>query len=176
MMQTEALLRQYNDLKNLQDQDDIRSKLVIHRRIAHRITILRDDLYKYPILEFVQDTSKTLLFQEVELLYWYHALKTFLKRVNGDPRFNYDSLRLFFYQSGVYVKRVLLKQIRIKLEKNPTSKLLQKRVASETLVIASIQVYIKAYLYENFDLVYSEFDFGTEYLHQRHPGNLKYLK
>jgi len=108
MLRTESLLRKYNDLKNLQDEEDFKSKMVILRRIAHKINSLRDDLYKYPILEFVQDTSKTLLLHELELLYWYHTLKTFLKRVNGDPRFNHDSLRLFFYQSGIYVKRVLL--------------------------------------------------------------------
>jgi hypothetical protein len=121
MMSTKNLLSQYNDLKNLQDEEDFKGKVVILRRIALNINTLRDDLFKYPILEFVQETSKTLLLHELELIYWYHVLKTFLKRVNGDPGFNYDSLRLFFYQSGVYVKRVLLVQLKLKLAKNPTS-------------------------------------------------------
>lgn len=99
-----------------------------------------------------------MLLNELELLYWYHALKTFLKRVNGDPHFTYDSLRLFFYQCGVYVKRVLLTQMQLRLANYPSSKLLLSRVDSETIVIASIQAYIRAYLYENFDRVYSEFD------------------
>jgi hypothetical protein len=137
-IKTEALLRKYNDLKNLQDQEDIKSKMVILRRIAHKINWIRDDLYKYPILEFVQDTSKTLLLNELELLYWYHALKTFLKSVNGDPRFTYDSLRLFFYQCGFYVKRVLLVQMELRLAKYPSSKFLLSRVESESIVIASI--------------------------------------
>ena len=112
--------------------------MVILRRIAHKINWIREDLYKYPILEFVQDTSKTLLLNELELLYWYHALKRFLKSVNGDPRFTYDSLRLFFYQCGVYVKRVLLLQMELRLAKYPSSKLLLSMVESETIVIASI--------------------------------------
>jgi len=56
------------------------------------------------------------------------------------------------------------------------SKFLISRVEKETIVIASIQAYIRAYLYENFDKVYSDFDSDTEYLHQRYLGNRKYLK
>ena len=51
--------------------------------------------------------------------------------------------------------------MKFKLAKNPTSKFLQSRVSKETIVIASIQAYLRAYLYENFDKVYSEFDSRT---------------
>lgn len=38
-------MRKYNDLKNLQDQEDTKSKMVILRRIAHKINGIREDLY-----------------------------------------------------------------------------------------------------------------------------------
>lgn len=53
---------------------------------------------------------------------------------------------------------------------------LLSRVESESFIIDSIEAYIKTYLYENFDRVYSEFDLETEYLIESHPSNLKYLK
>jgi hypothetical protein len=59
---------------------------------------------------------------------------------------------------------------------NNDSGFLLPRVESESLIIDSIEAYIKTYLYENFDRVYSEFDQGTEYLVEYHPDNLKYLR
>jgi hypothetical protein len=48
--------------------------------------------------------------------------------------------------------------MQLRFAKYPTSKFLLSRVESESIVIASIQAYIRAYLYENFDRVYNEFD------------------
>ena len=120
---------------------------MIHRRIALNLDKLRGDLFKYPILDFVQDTSKTVLLHELELIYWYHTMKTYLKRVNGDPEFSFETLKLFFFQSAIYVKKVLLYQLKLRLAKNPMGKALQDRVHTESEVIACLMAYIKTYHY-----------------------------
>ena len=38
----------------------------------------RFDLDKFPMLQFVNETSKILLMNEIQIVYWYIALSTYL--------------------------------------------------------------------------------------------------
>jgi len=42
----------------------------------------REGLFKYPILQFVEETAKLMLLNEFELLYWYHLMKKYLSYVS----------------------------------------------------------------------------------------------
>ena len=35
-------------------------------------------LFKFPILEYVEETSKIMLMNDFELLYWFHVLERYL--------------------------------------------------------------------------------------------------
>ena len=47
------------------------------------------------------------MLQEIELIYWYHLMKTYLSKLNGEARFSEESVQLFFFQAGVFVKKFL---------------------------------------------------------------------
>ena len=98
----------YNDLRTLDEGKEIPFKHVILRRISKRLVDKREDLYRFPILEYVTDTSKILMLEEIELIYWYHLMKTYLSKLNGEARFTEESVQLFFFQAGVFVKKFLL--------------------------------------------------------------------
>ena len=92
MQKQNYLLQIYNDLRTLQDEKEIPTKHVILRRISKKLVEKRSDLFRFPILEYVTDTSKVILMSETELIYWYHLMKTYLKKLNGDVRFTEESV------------------------------------------------------------------------------------
>ena len=85
---------------------------------------------------------------EFELIYWYHLLKTYLKHLCDGAKFSIESVRLLFFQSAMFVKKFLFqKQIQIQIINKYKLEVFQKQ-------IESIEAYIKAYHYSNFDIVY----------------------
>jgi len=58
-------------------------------------------LFKFPILEFVEETSKIMIMNEFELIYWFHLLERFLTFVSGDSKavanLTANSVRLIFF-------------------------------------------------------------------------------
>jgi hypothetical protein len=107
-LQRNRLLQIYNDRRTLEESKEIPFKHVILRRISKRLVEKRADLYRFPILEYVTDTSKILMLEEIELIYWYHLMKTYLSKLNGEARFSEESVQLFFFQAGIFVKKFLL--------------------------------------------------------------------
>ena len=81
------------------------------RRFALRLLRSRADLYSFPVLQFVEETSKILLMQEIELAYWYHLTKTYLRRLDGAARVSQATVRLMFFQTAMFVKRFLLQRM-----------------------------------------------------------------
>ena len=74
-------------MKALQDSKELPNRQVYLRRIGLKLVMIRDDtkniqlgtvLYKYPILEYVEETSKIMLMNEFELVYWHHLLDRYL--------------------------------------------------------------------------------------------------
>ena len=74
-------------MKALQDSKELPNRQVYLRRIGLKLVMIREDtkniqlgtvLYKYPILEYVEETSKIMLMNEFELVYWYHLLDRYL--------------------------------------------------------------------------------------------------
>jgi hypothetical protein len=39
----------------------------------------KPELYQFPILQFIEETSKIMMMNEFELLYWFDLMKTYLK-------------------------------------------------------------------------------------------------
>jgi hypothetical protein len=68
------------------------------------------ELFKFPILQYVEETSKIMLINELELIYWYNLMSTYLKRIRPNGIFNADSVKLFFFQSAMFVKKFLYYQ------------------------------------------------------------------
>ena len=91
------LLEIYNDLKTNQETKELPTKQVYLRRIGLNLVKHREDLYKFPILQYVEETSKIMLLNEFELLYWYHLMKTYLKHLRQGAYFSHESVRLFFF-------------------------------------------------------------------------------
>ena len=102
------MLKIYNDLKSQEELREITNRKVYLRRISLRLLKCRPDLYPFPLLIFVEETSKILLMNEQELIYWYHLMKTYLTRLDGDAKFTHESVRLFFFQSAMFVKKFFL--------------------------------------------------------------------
>ena len=122
------------------------------RRISLRLVgKYRPALYKFPVLQFVEETSKILLLNEIQLVYWYHLMKTYLTRLNGDAIFTLETVRLFFFESAMFVKKFLLQRQMSGSFTLPLTRIEQAN-------IDSIEAYIKTYHYSNFDKVYSQFD------------------
>ena len=67
------------------------------RRLSLELVNSRNDLYPFPILQFVEETSKVFLMSEIELAYWYHLMNTYFVKLDGEERFSSESVRLFFF-------------------------------------------------------------------------------
>lgn len=57
------------------------------------------------------------MLEEIELVYWYHLMKTYLYKLNGEARFTEESVQLFFFQAGVFVKKFLLQTLALRTQK-----------------------------------------------------------
>lgn len=101
------LLRQYNDLKTHDEERDIANRALFIRRMCLLLLRHRSDLCPFPILHFVEETSKIALMKEIEIAYWYHLMKTYLKKLDGEARFTTESVRLFFFNTAIFVKKFL---------------------------------------------------------------------
>ncbi|CDW84749.1 UNKNOWN [Stylonychia lemnae] len=144
------LLEYYNDLKTIQENKELPSRQVYLRRIGLNLVKCREDLYKFPILQSIEETSKIMLMNEFELLYWYDLMRTYLNNLKI-AKFTQESVRLFFFLSAMFVKRFLYQQQ------------MQYAFPEENMnrfkyQIESVEAYIKAYHYSNFDSVYKQFD------------------
>ena len=91
------LLEIYNDLKTIHESKDLPNRQVYLRRISLNLVKHRNELFRFPILQFVEETAKIMLMNEFELLYWYHLMKTYLKHIREGINFSKDSVRLFFF-------------------------------------------------------------------------------
>ena len=131
------------------------------RRLSLDLSKQRPDLFPFPILQFVEEVSKIFLMTEIELTHWYHLMNTYFIKLDGEERFSAESVRLFFFQTAMFVKRYMLT--------SPESHLAQQ--------IEAIEEYIKTYHYSNFDKVYGIFDREDEYLlDPSAPAELPYEK
>ena len=72
------LLESYNDLKSISESKELPSRQVYLRRIGLGLVKSMPELFKYPILQYVEETSKIMLINELELLYWYHLMNRYL--------------------------------------------------------------------------------------------------
>ena len=68
------------------------------------------ELYKFPILQSIEETSKIMLMNEFEMLYWYDLMHTYLSKLKQGTTFSADAARLFFFQCAMFVKRFLYQQ------------------------------------------------------------------
>lgn len=131
------------------------------RRLSLEISKERPDLFPFPVLQNIEEVSKIFLMTEIELTHWYHLMKTYFVKLDGEERFSAESVRLFFFQTAMFVKRFMLT--------SPESALAQQ--------IEAIEEYIKTYHYSNFDKVYGVFDREEEYLlDPKSPAELPYEK
>ena len=60
------LLESYNDLKSIFENKELPSRQVYLRRIGLGIMKTMPDLYRYPILQSIEETSKIMLINEIE--------------------------------------------------------------------------------------------------------------
>ena len=107
-----------------------------------------------------------MLINEFEILYWFHLMRKYLQilcKVPTKNNFTSDSVRLFFFQTAMFVKRFLYKsqEIRGFLGSGSPFKNSKSRFKDQ---IESIEAYIKTYHYSNFDEVYQQFDKKERYL------------
>jgi len=72
------LLELYNDIKSISESKELPSRQVYLRRIGLGLVKAMPELFKYPILQYVEETSKIMLINEFELLYWYHLMHSYL--------------------------------------------------------------------------------------------------
>jgi hypothetical protein len=58
-------------------------------------------LFRFPILEYVEETSKIMLMNEFELLFWYHVLERYLTEFAKDAvaaqNITGNAVRLLFF-------------------------------------------------------------------------------
>lgn len=99
-------------MKHLYEQNELPIRMVYVRRIA-LILLKRFEglLYSHPILLIVEETTKIMLMNEFELLYWFYLMKKYLKQVRAEPgQIHEDTIRMFFFHSAMFVKRFLLQK------------------------------------------------------------------
>lgn len=183
-MNQAKLLEQYNDLKANHERKELPIRQVYLRRIGKRLARIRvggqqafnetkdenseyegdtgsEFLYRFPILDYVQEISKIMLMNEFELLYWLDLLERYLIGMSADRHcvedLNPTSVRLLFFFAAMYVKRFLF---HYQKNDNLSDYVTGKRLNQITCIMA----YVKAYHYSNFDEVYPEFDRNTNVL------------
>jgi hypothetical protein len=88
------LLECYNDKKAIHESKELPTRQVFLRRIGLQLVKITKDsnvkeerkkkdsdnefLFKFPILEYVEEVSKIMLLSELELTYWYLVLQKYL--------------------------------------------------------------------------------------------------
>jgi hypothetical protein len=90
------LLECYNDKKAIHESKELPTRQVFLRRIGLQLVKITKDgsdsveeskkkkdyekefLFKFPILEYVEEVSKIMLLSEFELTYWYLVLQRYL--------------------------------------------------------------------------------------------------
>ena len=55
----------------------------------------------------MEETSKIMLINEMELLYWYDLMKKYLSKIADNEDFSGEKVKLFFFESAIFVKRFL---------------------------------------------------------------------
>lgn len=130
-------------------------------------------LFRFPILEYVEEVSKIMLMNEFELKYWLHVLERYLTEFAKDyqaaQNITANGVRLLFFQTAIYVKRFLAQ-----MQKNLSPFASDYREHQINCILA----YIQTYHYVNFMEKYLEFDrdhltlIGNLYEdHKRGEGN-----
>lgn len=109
------------------------------------------------MLQFIEEAAKIMLINEIELLYWYHLMVTYLEQLDDNANINYESIRLFCFLSGMFVKKFLFQYQKLKGLVGDNSPFIFSKDKLEEQIV-SIEAYIKAYHYSNFDKVYRTFD------------------
>ncbi|TNV83044.1 hypothetical protein FGO68_gene16524 [Halteria grandinella] len=176
-------LESYNDMKALQEAKELPIRQVYLRRIGLKLVRIKcpalskeerkvrgnglstlndltsiqsgdgEFLFRFPILEYVEEISKIMLMNEFELLYWYHVLEKYLTEFAKDPiaaqNISANAVRLLFFQTAVYVKRFLMF-----MQGNSSANASKYREHQ----IQCIMAYIQTYHYVNFQEKYLEFD------------------
>lgn len=100
-------------MKALSESKELPNRQVYLRRIGLRLVRIKvpvpdyhdfnngEFLFKFPILEFVEETSKIMLMNEFELVYWYHLLDKYLSLFAYDrravQRISARSVRVLFF-------------------------------------------------------------------------------
>ncbi|CDW79920.1 UNKNOWN [Stylonychia lemnae] len=145
------LLEYYNDMKSLHEGKELPTRQVHLRRLALHLIKRNSEFYRFPILQYVEETAKITLINDFELLYWYHLMKKYLKKVPDNANLKNEQVRLFFFLTSMFIKNFLLKSQAQR--QNP--KLNMEHFSTQ---IRSIEAYIKVYHYSNFDQAYRTFD------------------
>ena len=91
------LLETYNDLKSIFESKELPSRQVYLRRIGLGLVKTMPDIYRFPILQYIEETSKIMLINEFELLYWFHFMTFYLQEVRDKTTFNAEVIKLFFF-------------------------------------------------------------------------------
>jgi hypothetical protein len=100
-------------------------------------------------LEFVEETSKIMLLNEFEILYWFLLLERYLKVFSSDRDavrlITARKVRLLFFLGGMFVKKFFLQSQNSKSQSGHEKRLEQ---------IRCIEAYLKEYHYSNFEQAY----------------------
>lgn len=133
------LLARYNDLKAMQEAKELPIRQVYLRRIGLKLVRIKapgipaqrrpaqsadasadateeitgqEFLFRFPILEYVEEASKILLLNEFELLFWYNILVNYFTQYSQDAKavqaITAKTVRLIFFQTGYFIKRFLM--------------------------------------------------------------------
>ena len=112
-------------------------------------------LFKYPVLSYIEETSKIMLMNEIELVYWKIVLQKYLQEYanygKNLDKLTGDVVRQIFFHCAMHVKKFLLQQYKLK-------GLGLSHLERRQYQIDCIEAYIKEYHYKNFDEVYGSFD------------------
>lgn len=53
-------------------------RMIYLRRIGLNLLKIMPSFYKFPLLQYVEETSKIMLINEFEAIYWYYLMKKYL--------------------------------------------------------------------------------------------------
>jgi hypothetical protein len=113
------LLEKYNDKKALQDGQEQAKRQVLLRRIGLELVGIKNEetkeefLFKHPILSYIEEASKIMLMNEIELVYWKIVLQkyfhAFANKNEKELRSSSgDMVRQIFFHCAMHVKKFLL--------------------------------------------------------------------
>eukprot|EP00347_Sterkiella_histriomuscorum_P024521 403330818 len=148
------LLEFYNDMKTNSENSELPTRYLHLRRLSLLIIKEHHQMYRYPILQFIEETAKIMLMNDIEILYWYQLMKKYLNAVKRECQLQCEQVRIFFFLTAMFAKTFLVKSQAKKTRR-------QGDMEQISIQIRSIEAYLKCYHYSNFDKAYQLFDKDT---------------